>query len=113
VVELRGLGDVHRKLVEQGGSLLAISVDTPEQSAKVVRDAELPFPILSDPDRSAIKAYGVLHAGGAPDGADIALPADVLIDREGTVVWSHVASQVQNRPPPAEVLSQIARISAR
>ena len=113
MVELRGLGDVHRKLTEQGGSLLAISVDTPEQSAEVVRTAGLAFPILSDPDRAAIRAYGVLHAGGAPDGADIALPADFLIDREGVIAWAHVASQVQSRPPPNEVLSHLARISAR
>jgi len=36
------------------------SVDTPDQNAKFAQSLDLDYPILSDPDRSVAKAYGVV-----------------------------------------------------
>ncbi|MCG3128782.1 MAG: hypothetical protein CHACPFDD_03674 [Phycisphaerae bacterium] len=68
---------------------------------------DLPFPILSDTERHVIRAFGVLHAGGAPNGGDIAIPSHFLIDRDGRIVWRFIATRVQNRPDPAELIGRI------
>ena len=38
------------------------SVDTPEQNTKFAKSLDLDYPILSDPDKSVAKEYGVLNA---------------------------------------------------
>ncbi len=98
--ELRGLGVIHEELAKRGGGVIAISVDTPEESKRVVERNKLPFPILSDPDLAVIDAYGLRHAGGGPDGGDIAIPAHFLIGAEGRIRWKRVASRIQDRSDP-------------
>ena len=95
---------------EKGGSLLAISVDPPEDSLRVVEQEHLPFPILSDAARQVVKSYGLLHAGGGLDGEDIAIPAQLLLERDGRIVWRHVARRIQDRAYPAETLAPIGRL---
>src|SRR4051794_23176057 len=43
------------------------SVDTPETNAKFAESLGLDYPILSDPEKSTAKAYGVLNARGMSD----------------------------------------------
>ncbi|HET6204281.1 MAG TPA: peroxiredoxin family protein [Planctomycetota bacterium] len=106
--ELRGLGAVYEALAERGGQLLAISVDPPGTSKTLIKELALPFPILSDGDRRVVREYGLLHAGAAPDGGDVAIPAHFLVDRDGGIRWRHVARRVQDRPLPGEVLEALA-----
>jgi len=103
---------VAQALTAKGGRLFAISVDPPEKSREVVERNALPFAILSDADRRTIRAYGLLHASGAPGGGDIALPAHLLVDRDGRIVFRHVARSVQDRPDPEEVRKQIESLPA-
>ncbi len=105
--ELRGLGAVHNALKALGGRLVAISVDPPEKSREVVRRNSLPFAILSDADAEVIRKYGLLHTGGGERGEDIAIPAHLLLDREGRVVWRRVAARIQDRPDPQEIIAAI------
>lgn len=110
--ELRGLGAVQDEMRRIGGRLLTITVDTPEQSAKVVNRQLLNFPILSDADRKIILTYGVVHAGGGPDGGDVAIPAFFLVNGEGEIVWRRVAKRVQDRPNPQDVIAEIRKLGA-
>ena len=112
MAELRGLGDVHRKLEAAGGAVLAISAD-PVDKAKKVRDRhDLPFDVLSDPDLNVIKSYGLVFHDPYGRG-DISLPANILIDRNGTIVWKHVADRVQDRPHPRDVAAEVDAIVGR
>ncbi len=90
-----------------GGRLLAVSVDPPQRSAQVVERNGLEFPILADTEREVIRAYGVVHAGGGPEGGDIAIPAQFLIGRDGKILWRFVSSHVQYRVDPDELLRTI------
>jgi peroxiredoxin Q/BCP len=40
------------------------SVDTPETNARFAESLGIDYPILSDPDRTVARAYGVLSASG-------------------------------------------------
>ncbi len=105
--ELRGLGEVNKELQRRKGRLLAVSVDSPEKSLKVVQKQHLGFSLLSDGDRKVIRDYGILHEGGGLNGEDIAVPAMFLIDRDGKLVWFHRAKRITDRPHPREVLEAI------
>ncbi len=104
--ELRGLGEVNDELKRQGGRLLAISTDPPVRTKKVVEKNRLEYPVLCDVDKTVIQAYGIVHEGAGPGGADIALPANILIDKNAEVVWTHIASNIVDRLSPDEVLAQ-------
>lgn len=105
--ELRGLGAVHDELEKRGGQVLAIAVDTPELSRAVVDKQQLDFRILCDTDVKVIQAYGLVHAAGGPGGLDIAIPASILIDRNGAIVWKYVAARAQDRPDPSDIIEII------
>ena len=102
--ELRGLGAINEELKKRGGQVLAIAVDPPELARKVVEAQKLDFPILCDTEAKVIRAYGLVHVGGGAGGSDIAIPASVLIDRNGKIVWKRVAKRAQDRPAPRDVI---------
>ena len=113
MAELRGLGVVQDEMKKAGGTILTICSDTPDESAKVIEHNHLKFPILSDPDCAIIKKYGLLHQGGGPGGKDIAIPAHMLVDRKGHIVWKHIAKHVTDRPDPDDDISAIHSLKAK
>jgi peroxiredoxin len=92
--------------------VLGIVVDPVETNAQLARDADLDFPVLSDPDLHTIDAYGLRHPSGH-DGRDIALSASVLLDANGIVRWTHVTRNFRVRPLPAEILAAIDDLPAQ
>ncbi len=90
--------------------MLVISVDPRDISAGLATKQKLPFPILSDTDGKLIDAYHVRHKGGAPDGGDIALPAQFLIERGGVIRWRFLQQHVADRASPADVLAQVQKL---
>ena len=107
MAELRGLGEISAALKEQGGRLLGVAVDPPEKARQVVERNRLDFSILCDTQRRVIGEYGLVHEGGGPDGTDIAVPAHILIDAEGRIVWRFVSRRVQDRPHRDEVVKAV------
>ena len=45
-------------------AIYAASVDSLEDDTKFAKELELDYPILSDPDKSVARAFGVLADGG-------------------------------------------------
>lgn len=107
MAELRGLGAINDELSNLGVKIVAVSVDPPKQSHRVVERHNLPFPILADEQLTLTRSLGLLHASAGPDGSDIALPAHVLIDKEGRIRWKYVADRIQNRLPVDRVLESV------
>jgi hypothetical protein len=48
----------------------------------------------------------VRHVAGH-EGADIALSASILIDRDGVVRWTHVTPNFRVRPLPSDILAVV------
>jgi peroxiredoxin len=90
-------------------TIAGVVVDSVETNAQLVRDAELDYQILSDPDFRLIDAYGLRHRE-AHDGHDIALSASVLVDGKGIVRWTYVTSNVRFRPTASDVLAAVDRL---
>ena len=96
---------------EQDAAVLAIAVDSPDESREMVANYHLTFPVLSDTGAMAADAYGVLHRGAHPfDKTDIVRPATFILDRQGHVVWRHLPKNWRIRPRPDELLDELAKI---
>jgi peroxiredoxin len=83
---------------------VAISVDTPQQSADLRKRRGLTFPILSDPKAETIRRYHLLHTGGGPDKSDISRPAEFLVDASGTIRWVNFTEDIRVRARASEML---------
>jgi len=73
-------------LAAQGIAVLGISPDTPEKLAKFVERDGLTFPLLSDPDKEVLTAWGAFgekkNYGKVVQGV---IRSTVVVDAEGTV----------------------------
>ncbi len=92
------------KFHEVGIRPVAISVDSPEISRDLAQKAGYTFTLLSDPKAEAIHRYDLIHAGAGENGADIARPAEFLLDSTGTVRWVMLTENYWVRARPEQIL---------
>lgn len=82
--ELPELATLHARYASKGLRVVGVSVDA-RRTASEVRDfvtrRQLPYTFWHDPEDRISRLFGVTT-----------LPASFLIDRKGTVVWSHVGA---------------------
>ena len=89
--------------------MLAISVDSVEDSKSAAESHGITFRLLSDGDLKTIDAYGVRHEGAHPfTGGAIARPAVFVIDRDGRIAHRHVTDNWRVRVRAEEILKQLA-----
>jgi peroxiredoxin len=85
---------------EAGLQVVAISADRPETERETVQRHGLSFTVLSDPERRAIDAYGVVYN----ENEGHAEPAVFLISPEGVVLYLSIVSGPVGRLGAAELL---------
>ncbi len=91
--------------------VVALSADDQQHAREAwEKVAGRQFPVLSDPNRSVIRNYGLIHAKGN-DGEDIAIRTTLFIDEQGTMRWRRVSKNVLDVPKAADVLEQIRKTS--
>ena len=92
-------------LSDAGIRTVAISVDSPEINREyMLQKAGYTFTFLSDPKLEAIRRYDLVHAGQGEKGADVARPAEFLIDPSGTVRWRMMTENIFRRARPEQIL---------
>ena len=89
----------------RGIHVVGISVDPPDASRRQSHKLGYTFPLLSDPEAKVIRRYDVLHPGAGPKGADVARPAEFLIDSSRLVRWVNLTDNIAARARPEQVLS--------
>lgn len=89
----------------RGIRVVGISVDSPEANRRQSQKLGYTFPLLSDPKAQVIRRYDVLHPGAGPKGADIARPAEFLIDSSRIVRWVNLTDNIAVRARPEQILS--------
>ena len=95
----------------RGIRIVGISIDPPEINRRQSQKLRYSFPLLSDPRAEVIRRYDVLHPGAAPKGADIARPAEFLIDSSGMVRWVNLTENIAVRSRPEQVLDAFDQIA--
>ena len=93
----------HDDYTNAGAVVAAIDIDTPGQHAAMVEKLNLPFPMLSDPDRSlAIGPYELMNE---TDPRNLAIPATIVIDPAGNEALRTVSRDYADRPLEDEALA--------
>ena len=93
--------------------VIAISVDSPAESEKLRQSQGYRLPILSDAKDDVIRRWDLVHPHGGVDGADIARPAEFLIDASGKVRWVNLTDDIVVRARPEEVLAVFDAMNGR
>lgn len=97
------LRDNYKKFVAQNYALLGVSADSAKAQAKFIEKYDLPFPLLSDEDKSVINAFGVWgpkkFMGRTFDGIH---RTTFLIDGDGVV--EKVIDKVKTADHAAQIL---------
>ncbi len=96
----------------RGIRIVGISVDPPDVNRRQSQKRGYKFPLLSDPKAEVIRRYDVLHPGAGPKGADIARPAEFLIDSNGMVRWVNLTENIAVRARPEQVLDAFNQIGS-
>lgn len=82
--------------------MLAISPDAPADSARLAKDLDLPFPLLSDVDHRVASDYGALAGGGVQ-------PAAFVVNRKAKVVWSYIGDGARDQPSTEQLPEMVGR----
>ncbi len=103
--ELRGVEKNMNQFKEAGVRVVAISVDAPEKTREMMLGAAgYTFTFLSDPKLEVIRRYDLVHEKEIASGADIARPAEFLLDPSGTVRWRMVTENFFKHARPEQIL---------
>lgn len=92
-----------------GASVLGISIDSPWVNRKFAEETRVPFPILSDFNKEAATAYGVLY----PEFLGmkgVSKRAAFVVDGDGTVVYAWVSEDSGVMPPFDEILEAVGKL---
>lgn len=93
-----------RELEQRGVRPVAISVDSPEESATLCKKAGYTYTFLSDPEAEVIRHYDLLHPGAGVGEKDIARPGEFLVDASGVVRWRNLTEDLRVRAIPEDAL---------
>lgn len=87
---------------ELDARVLGISVDSPFVTRRFAEETGVPFPLLSDFNKDASSAFGVLY----PEFFGmhgVAKRSAFVVDREGTIVYAWVSEDADVLPPFQEI----------
>lgn len=84
--------------------IVAISVDPSDVSEHLREQAHYSFLFLADDKLKVIRQWDLVHPHAGPDGADIARPAEFLLDANGKVLWRDLTGDYLVRVRPEQVL---------
>lgn len=125
--QIRELTTAFPEFQRRGVGLVAISVDRVEEAAKTNATYQIPFPVLSDPDLLAHRAFRVtrlvddaevarlkamgldIEAASGRHHHTIAIPATFLVV-QGVVRWAHASQDYRTRPSTAQLLSAVDQV---
>ena len=90
-----------------GAEIIAVSADDLTGAAALVRQFNLPFPVLYSSGLPDVpEKYGVweLHE------PNLAAPAVFLIDRTGRLVWSEISTNYRDRTSTDEIVQRLVAL---
>jgi peroxiredoxin len=101
--ELADLTAHQGELRAAGVDLVAISADPIERSQMLANFLRTDIPLLSDSSESILGPLGLVqhHRDGQPDNA---IPAFVIVDRDGIVRWIYTSMYYRQLPTPETIL---------
>lgn len=101
------LRDGHKELLDAGIAVIGVSPDNHESHAKFVTEYSLPFPLIADPDKNIMGAYGTWGEKNMYGKKVLGVKRTTfLIDEEGKI--KHVFKRPKVKEHTAEILKKFA-----
>jgi alkyl hydroperoxide reductase subunit AhpC len=120
------------ELKEKGIDIVMVGMGDPAQTAQFIKELDLPYPVLSDANRAAYRAYKTIEAGakeflspkgatamigsmlrgnrgGKPVGNVQQLGGVYVIDQDGMLRWSKPSTYAGDHASVDEIAAAAAR----
>lgn len=120
-VQLRAYQQAAAHFAELNASLVAVSPQTVEASARTAEQDELAFPVLADAGNAVAKRYGIVFE--VPEGLrfdvtkwngeasnQMPLPATYIIAPDGTITYAFIHHDYRQRAETSDLLAALAAL---
>ena len=111
-MQLGELQEYYGEFQHAGVQVYAVSVDSPEDNARLKARLEAGYEFLSDPKAELLAALDITQANRSPSLKVCAIPTQYLLDQNGIVRWFHRAETWRVRPHPKEALQAIEQLAS-
>jgi peroxiredoxin len=105
--QLAGYARRFEEFERRGAQVAGVSVDPPDNNARLVGKLRLPFPLLSDPRGELTKRLGLWD-----EEEGVAKPSVAVLDRSGEVRYLYSGSDPADRPGAEEVFAALKGLGA-
>ena len=127
---LRNLQKNLSQIKEAGGNLVAVSVENPDNSLTVAKKNELDFTVLSDPNLSVARKFGIVYQmpketdelyksrgldlakHNQMEKAELPLAATYVINRKGKIVYAFLEPDYKKRAEPQMIIETLLKIKS-
>jgi peroxiredoxin len=110
--EMCAFRDSMARLTDLEAQIIGISVNDPFSNRAFVEKNRLTFPILSDYNRQAIKAYGVENSNfGGLDGYTVAKRSIFIADKKGAIRYVWTTDDPMIEPDYKEIENALEKIN--
>ena len=124
---LRSLQKNMTQIKAAGGNLVAISVENPDNSSSVAKKNELGFTVLSDPNLTVAKQFGIVYdfpketdelykskgldvaKHNEMEKAQLPLSATYVINKKGEIVYAFLESDYKKRAEPQVIIETLSK----
>jgi peroxiredoxin len=125
VGQLEAMNLLLPQIEQAGGSLIAVSPQTAQQSFFMADQHKLCFPLLSDAGNQVARQFGLVYR--VPDDQqaiyrrsfvtlpfangdsswELPIPATFIVDRDATILYASADEDYTRRPEPEDILRQL------
>ncbi|MGH7460363.1 MAG: redoxin domain-containing protein [Longimicrobiales bacterium] len=107
--EMCNMAEDYSQYRELGAEVLGISIDSPYVNVKFAESCNATFPILSDFNKEAARAYDVMRPdlGGLQEVSERAV---FVIDRAGVITYAWLGENPSVMPSFAEIKAAVQRV---
>ena len=127
---LRNLQKNIAQIKAAGGNLVAVSVENPDNSSSVAKKNELDFTVLSDPNLTVARLFGIVYempketaelykSGGLDvakhndmERAELPLSATYVVNRTGGIVYAFLEPDYKQRAAPETIIATLLKIKS-
>ncbi|REJ78940.1 MAG: AhpC/TSA family protein [Acidobacteria bacterium] len=125
---LRGLQRRLADFEERGAQLVAISVEPPDRSLKVVKDNKLDFTVLSDPGLETARKFGIVYElpqvvdsavkkrgldiakYNGQENAELPISATYVVSKRGKIEYAFLDADYKKRGSPDDIIKVLDRL---
>ena len=113
---------------QNGGNLVAISVEPPDRSMTIAKKNELQFTVLSDPNLNVARKFGIVYQ--LPDATnekykgfgidlvkynntekpELPISATYIVNKKGEIVYAFIEPDYKKRAEPTVLIETLAKI---